>query len=646
VEIVMAVTNQTVTELYIATFNRAPDAVGLNYWVNNAFTSETRTIERIAQSFFDQSETQAIYTPSMQIVEKVTLAYQNLFNREPDAAGLQYWVYEITNQRISQSDMLIALINGAHSPTGSAADAMILDNKTTVGLYYVDANLNDVETATSVMLGITSQAETIAVATAEIDYIVNNFIFLDPLYDTGISNSDKIINLYNSVKVSLKLAHPDSEVQFFNDINNNDQQDAGEYVNSVSFSRTTTDYTALLDFVSQTTTDGSPLSDGEHQIKAMQLVRSASGEQSVLSVSLPLVITLDTTAPVIENLNIAQNEGSAVSEELFTSNGFSFTFSGTTEANSLVVQYDELGNIFGQATSDAQGNFVFTTLNVDSQLHGHTYKFSFRATDIAGNSPDQNEVPVWVTVDKDQSGSLLMWYDNAYEYVDMTYIKHSKIGIGLTMGELSAYTISYSMNGGSQWSEITTQTASFNISAGSYSAGQIQVKLVDAAGNSSGTTFNANNIVISSTFDLNTTMLMGYTPPNSVGVDTNTVTPNLGSDSILNNGDTFSFYDDINQILSIVQVGEVIRFNDASLRPVNPAPTSALVADGQYYVLRGIYNEEFETFSVNDTYLGDGLASLIVFDGDSSLAVKQQGVILIGISPAHMQLGIGEINIY
>lgn len=55
----MAVTNQIVTELYIATFNRAPDVVRLNYWVNNSFTAEIRTIERIAQSFFDQSETQA-----------------------------------------------------------------------------------------------------------------------------------------------------------------------------------------------------------------------------------------------------------------------------------------------------------------------------------------------------------------------------------------------------------------------------------------------------------------------------------------------------------------------------------------------------------------------------------------------------------
>ena len=47
------VTEQQVAELYVATFNRAPDAAGLAYWVNSALT-----IEEIAQSFFDQPETQ------------------------------------------------------------------------------------------------------------------------------------------------------------------------------------------------------------------------------------------------------------------------------------------------------------------------------------------------------------------------------------------------------------------------------------------------------------------------------------------------------------------------------------------------------------------------------------------------------------
>ena len=50
------VTQAEVAKLYVATFNRAPDAGGLSYWTNSGMS-----IENIAQSFFDQSETQTLY---------------------------------------------------------------------------------------------------------------------------------------------------------------------------------------------------------------------------------------------------------------------------------------------------------------------------------------------------------------------------------------------------------------------------------------------------------------------------------------------------------------------------------------------------------------------------------------------------------
>ncbi len=55
---IQANTNEKVQDglmsLYIATFNRAPDAKGFNYWLNESGL----TLEEIAQSFFDQPETQ------------------------------------------------------------------------------------------------------------------------------------------------------------------------------------------------------------------------------------------------------------------------------------------------------------------------------------------------------------------------------------------------------------------------------------------------------------------------------------------------------------------------------------------------------------------------------------------------------------
>ena len=85
----MAVTQTQVASLYVATFNRAPDAAGLAYWVNTSFGGHA-TIEQIAQSFFNQAETQTKYPTGTTDAAFVTSIYSNLFNRAPDAAGLTY----------------------------------------------------------------------------------------------------------------------------------------------------------------------------------------------------------------------------------------------------------------------------------------------------------------------------------------------------------------------------------------------------------------------------------------------------------------------------------------------------------------------------------------------------------------------------
>ncbi len=78
--------------------------------------------------------------------------------------------------------MIQALINGANASTGSATDRAVLNNKTTVGLAYANAGLNDAVDATTVMENVTAttlsvtlalsavavlQVEEVAVAAAE-----------------------------------------------------------------------------------------------------------------------------------------------------------------------------------------------------------------------------------------------------------------------------------------------------------------------------------------------------------------------------------------------------------------------------------------------------------------------------------------------
>ena len=66
-------------KLYVAFFDRAPDASGFQYWLNSNLT-----LNAIASSFAEQPEAQALYG-NLEPTAYVTAIYRNVFNRDPDA---------------------------------------------------------------------------------------------------------------------------------------------------------------------------------------------------------------------------------------------------------------------------------------------------------------------------------------------------------------------------------------------------------------------------------------------------------------------------------------------------------------------------------------------------------------------------------
>lgn len=158
----MAVTRSQVCELYVATFNRAPDSAGLDYWS----TQESLTqIELIAQSFFDQPETQTMYPSTLSNREYVNSIYNNVYNRDADSEGLAYWVTALDNGTLQRSDTIIALVNGAQGQ-----DQNILDNKTEVGLQFAQfGQYLTIEQAYEVMAGVGSDSLSMATALDNID---------------------------------------------------------------------------------------------------------------------------------------------------------------------------------------------------------------------------------------------------------------------------------------------------------------------------------------------------------------------------------------------------------------------------------------------------------------------------------------------
>lgn len=124
----------TFIQMYIAYFNRAPDAEGLYYWGNRL--DQGMPLQEIAQSFFVQDETLALYPSTVTTTDFVNSVYNNLLGRDADTDGLNYWVGDLESGLYGRDVFLLAAINGANADSGNAIDALYIDNKEKIGSYF------------------------------------------------------------------------------------------------------------------------------------------------------------------------------------------------------------------------------------------------------------------------------------------------------------------------------------------------------------------------------------------------------------------------------------------------------------------------------------------------------------------------------
>ena len=150
-------------ELYVAYFNRAPDASGLLYWGSRL--ADGMSMEDIAREFFDQPETQALYGAAGGNEQFVTAVYSNILGRSPDDAGFSYWVNTLNSGAVDRAEFILAMIDGAKASSGSAADAQYLETKAEIGAYFaVVKGLNNLEVANTAMQTFDGSYESIVEA--------------------------------------------------------------------------------------------------------------------------------------------------------------------------------------------------------------------------------------------------------------------------------------------------------------------------------------------------------------------------------------------------------------------------------------------------------------------------------------------------
>jgi hypothetical protein len=176
----MTTNREQVLELYTTMFNRAADASGLNYWANE-MDNNNWIIADIASSFAQQTEYQTAF-PTSDNTTFITTIYNNLLERAPETEGLNYWVSELDTGKIAPEHATLAIINGAKSNPNAQLDAQLIANKTAVSSYFSETlKLNDAAQATSIMNGITAQADTVTQAKSALDTFVANSYNADAL---------------------------------------------------------------------------------------------------------------------------------------------------------------------------------------------------------------------------------------------------------------------------------------------------------------------------------------------------------------------------------------------------------------------------------------------------------------------------------
>ncbi len=190
-----AATLNSIIELYIAFFNRVPDANGLAYWIDQSkagMSSDTMANNFYAAAIIYSSVTN--YSSTMSNADFVKVIYKNVLGRnEVDAQGLNYWTAALekpagTPGAETRGTLIRTIVGTAHNFKGDPQYgwvADLLDNKVAVGTYFaVQQGLNYLTDVDSITNGVAIAA---AVTPTDINAAKNRIGVNDPTFDLRIS---------------------------------------------------------------------------------------------------------------------------------------------------------------------------------------------------------------------------------------------------------------------------------------------------------------------------------------------------------------------------------------------------------------------------------------------------------------------------
>lgn len=227
---------RTLIELYIAFFNRVPEAEGLGYWIKAIKAG--MTIDQLANNFYGaavQYPEQTGYSSTMSNADFVKIIYKNVLGRSgakaPPDADVNYWAGELASGRATKGSLIIAMLNSAHSFVGNAEWGWVpdlLDNKIAVGKYFaIEHGLGYVSPTEAISKGMQIAGQVTATSTEAARSMINmsdisfNLAGTSPtgsgvgdsrnclnpdLYRQGVSHYTEMISEIRSTGTSEKFA--------------------------------------------------------------------------------------------------------------------------------------------------------------------------------------------------------------------------------------------------------------------------------------------------------------------------------------------------------------------------------------------------------------------------------------------------------
>ncbi|MBR7800791.1 DUF4214 domain-containing protein [Undibacterium fentianense] len=99
--------------LYQAAFNRQPDLAGLGYWIEKL--DDGMSLSRVAGEFYHSDEFRSLYGNVTSNATFITTLYQNVLHRAPDLGGYDYWNYKLNSGDMSRAEVLMSFSESAEN---------------------------------------------------------------------------------------------------------------------------------------------------------------------------------------------------------------------------------------------------------------------------------------------------------------------------------------------------------------------------------------------------------------------------------------------------------------------------------------------------------------------------------------------------